>query len=108
MQEHFGYSGGGAHIPVELERRVCAQKVGVGTAAVGHIGTLVGYGPQHAFEEFVRTVTILQTRPEVDFPGQRPAGTFVATGIEAHARGFRFGRGLGNRNLLARMQCIQV
>ncbi len=95
LHQHLGDGGGGSEVAVNLERWVGVEEVGQRFVA------------QEVGEEFVGAVAIAETGPEVDFPGEGPAGGTVTADIQRLAGGGEEVGG-GWSDLVGREETVEV
>ena len=106
LQKHLRDAGGAAKVAIDLERWMRVEQVGVRAATVRHVEAEFASRSEQRREQLVRTIAVTQARPEVDAPGERPAGAVVAAGVEEFAAGARqFGR-VVQGDLVVRMESV--
>ena len=71
LEQHLGDAGGAAEVAVDLERGMGVEHVGVGPV-----------GTDQEAEDLVGVLGVLQPGPEVEPPGQAPAGGVVAANFQ--------------------------
>ena len=66
LQKHLGDAGSAAEVAVDLERRMCTKKIGVGAGTMAAV--ILNGRLQQLFQEIISMVAIAQSGPETDFP----------------------------------------
>ena len=107
LQEHLADAGRAAVVAVNLERRMGAEQVGEGAAAVC-AGLGVHGGLEEAAEQLPGAVAVAQPCPEVHLPRPAPAGGLVAAAVEGDAAGLGQVGGAEGRDEVGGMQAVEV
>jgi hypothetical protein len=102
LQQHLGDPGGGPVVAVDLEGWVRPKEISIYAAAI-HNARFGRHQIEDTAQNFISSITILQSGPLIDLPTHRPAGGHVAAQFQRLAGGVsQFGRMLPG-NLTARM-----
>ena len=81
-----------AKIPIDLERRVCTQHVGINAAS--HTGDIFLPGiTELVFQKPQCMFPVPESGPEACFPCHTPSGSFVPAPFQSHPAGFQKLRG---------------
>src|SRR5262245_53294419 len=97
LQEHFADAGHAAEVAVDLKRGMCVEKIGIRSLRA-----------EQEAQDRVRVIPFQKTCPQVEAPGDAPAGGVVTTNLQRFARGRRQLGRLLECDLTAREKTVEV
>src|SRR5690606_7783581 len=101
LHQHLDDASGRAEVAVDLEGWVGVEQVGVNSTTFSPLPA--GQG-QQALQQAIRSITVVQTSPEVDLPRLRPSRPLVTAHLERLTGGREELRRVERVDLRPRMQ----
>ena len=85
LQQHLGDACRAAEVAVDLEWRMSAEEVGIGTRWMASVK--MDGGLEQVPQKPIGMVTVVKSRPEANLPCSRPSCAFIATPMLGLAAG---------------------